>query len=109
MNEEVLFKRGTTLVRRQLMAPGESTPWHRDPYHRVTVVLSGDALAIEYRDGSPAQRFSVRPGQADWDEPTDRVHRGVNIGEEPYEEIAVFFLDHPDAHPQPRENEDVGP
>jgi quercetin dioxygenase-like cupin family protein len=85
------------------MAPGESTPWHRDPYHRVTVVLSGDALTIEYRDGSPDQRISVQPGMADWDEPTDKVHRGVNVGSEPYEEIAIFFLDDPDANPQPQE------
>jgi quercetin dioxygenase-like cupin family protein len=105
MTEEVLHKRGTTLVRRQCLAPGESTPWHRDPFHRVTVVLSGDALVIEYRDGSPGDRFAVRPGQVDWDEPTDRVHRGVNVGQEPYEEIVVFFLDHPDAHPQPRARE----
>jgi quercetin dioxygenase-like cupin family protein len=99
-------KRDKTLIRRQRLAPGESTPWHRDPYHRVTVVLSGDALAIEYRDGSSGERLSVRPGQVDWDEPTDRVHRGVNVGREPYEEIAVFFLDHADAHPQPRVSED---
>ena len=77
--------------------------WHRDPFHRVAVVLRGDALAIEYRDGSESQRFAVTPGQVDWDEPTDRVHRGVNIGEEPYEEITIFFLEHPEDVPQPRE------
>jgi hypothetical protein len=43
----------------------------------------------------------VAPGQADWDEPTDRLHRGVNVGQQPYEEIAVFFLDRADATPQP--------
>jgi hypothetical protein len=98
MKEEVLHK---------CLAPGESTPWHRDPYHRVTVVLSGDVLAIEYRDGSPGKHFSVHGGQADWDEPSDRIHRGVNVGRETYEEIAVFFLDDSDALPQPRESEDV--
>ena len=77
-------------------------PWHRDPFHRVTVVLRGSALAIEYRDGK-THELEVTPGQADWDEPTDRVHRGVNIGAEPYEEIAIFFLDRPDAVPQPRD------
>jgi hypothetical protein len=77
-------------------------PWHRDPFHRVTVVLRGSALAIEYRDGE-RHEFEVTPGYADWDEPTDRVHRGVNIGAEPYEEIAIFFLDDPDAVPQPRD------
>jgi quercetin dioxygenase-like cupin family protein len=101
MTEERLFQRGTTLVRRLSLAPGEAMPWHRDPHHRVTVVLSGDALAIEYRDGGESSRFDVRPGQADWDEPSERVHRGVNVGEEPYEEITVFFLDRPDAVPQP--------
>ena len=101
MGEERLFQRGTTLVRRLHLAPGEAMSWHRDPFHRVTVVLRGDALAIEYRDGGESHRFEVTPGQADWDEPTDRVHRGVNVGEQPYEEISVFFLDHPDAVAQP--------
>ena len=78
--------------------------WHRDPFHRVTVILRGDALGIEYRDGE-SERFEVRPGQAGWDEPTDRLHRGVNVGEQPYEEITVFFLDHPEAVPQPGDTE----
>ena len=103
MKNEILFQRGTTHVRRLNLALGEAMPWHRDPFHRVTVVLRGDALAIEYRDGSESQRFTITPGQVDWDEPTDRVHRGVNVGEELYEEITVFFLDHPEDVPQPRE------
>ncbi len=101
MIDDVLFHRGTTVVRRLRLAPGEAMPWHRDPYHRVTVVLHGDALAIEYRDGGTSQRFQITPEQVDWDEPTDRVHRGVNVGTQPYEEITVFFLDRPDAVPQP--------
>ena len=79
--------------------------WHRDPFHRVTVVLRGDALGIEYRDGGKSERFEVRPGQAGWDEPTDRLHRGVTGGEQPYEEITVFVLDHPEAVPQPGDTE----
>jgi quercetin dioxygenase-like cupin family protein len=101
MAEERLFQRGTTLVRRLRLAPGEAMRWHRDPFHRVTVVLSGDALAIEYRDGDESQQFQVTPGQAGWDEPTERVHRGVNVGEQPYEEITVFFLGHPEAEALP--------
>ena len=101
MSEELLFQRGTTLVRRLRLAPGEAMPWHRDPFHRVTVTLAGDELAIEYRDGTELVRFPVEPGRADWDEPTDRVHRGVNLGAQPYEEVTVFFLDRPDAEPQP--------
>ena len=88
-------------MRRLRLAPGEAMPWHRDPFHRVTVTLHGDAIAIEYRDGGDSLRIEVTPGQADWDEPSDRVHRGVNVGELPYEEIAIFFLDSPDADPQP--------
>ncbi len=103
MTDEVLFHRGTILVRRQRLAPGEALPWHRDPFHRISVVLSGDALAIEFRDAGEPRRFAVTPGQVDWDEPADRVHRAVNVGRQPYEEITVFLLDHPDAVPQPRE------
>jgi len=43
----------------------------------------------------------VTAGEADWTEPSDRPHRAVNIGSQAYEEIAIFFLDHPDAVPQP--------
>jgi quercetin dioxygenase-like cupin family protein len=101
MAEDRLFQRGTTLVRRLRLAPGEAMEWHRDPFHRVSVVLSGDALAIESRDGKKIGRFPVRPGQVGWDEPSDRVHRGVNVGQQPYEEVTIFFLDHPDDVPQP--------
>jgi hypothetical protein len=105
MVEEVLGRRGAILFRRQRLAPGESTPWHRDPFHRVTVVVSGQELAIELPDGTVTARFPVHPGLVDWDEPFDRVHRGTNVGAEPYEEVAVFFLDSPDDVPQPRAEE----
>lgn len=48
MLDKVLYRRGTTLVRRLILAPGEVTPWHRDPFHRVAVIVTGDVLAIEY-------------------------------------------------------------
>jgi len=51
-------------------------PWHRDPFHLVTVVLHGDVIAIEFRDGTASQRHQVTPGQVDWDEPMDSIHRG---------------------------------
>ena len=104
MIEEVLFRRGTTLVRRLRLEPGEAMRWHRDPHHRVTVVLHGETLAIEPHDGGGIQRFDVTPGHADWDEPSDRLHRAVNVGSGPYEEIAIFFLDSPDAVAQPGED-----
>ena len=81
-------------------------PWHHDPYHRVTVVLSGDACW----PSRTAKRVSASgskslPAEADWDEPSDRLHRGVNVGEQPYEEITIFFLDRADALPQPGEED----
>jgi quercetin dioxygenase-like cupin family protein len=101
MNIQLLFERGATLVRRMTLEPGDAMPWHRDPFHRVSVVLRGDALAIEYLDGGPPERFEITPGQVDWDEPSERVHRGVNVGSLPYEEVVVFFLDKPGDVPQP--------
>jgi len=56
----------------------------------------------EYRDGGEPQRVGIIAGQADWDEPTNRVHRAINVGTQSYEEIAVLFVDHPDAEAQPK-------
>ena len=96
-NVEVLHHRGNYLVRRQRLAPGEATPWHRDLFHRVTVVLSGDLLNIEFRDGGKTQPWKITAGEVDWSEPSDRVHRAVNVGQEVFEEVVTFFLDRSDA------------
>ena len=101
MIEETLHHRGTTLVRRLYLEPGEATRWHVDPFHRVSVVLRGEVLAIEFRNGRPAVEVRVSPGQVDWDEPGDHIHRAMNIGDVPYEEVTVFFLSHHDDAPQP--------
>ena len=105
-NVEVLHHRGNYLVRRQRLNPGQATPWHRDPYHRVTVVLSGDLLNIEFRDGGETQSWRVTVGEVDWSEPSDRLHRAVNVGQEVFEEVVTFFLDRSDAAPQPEEGRD---
>lgn len=104
MAEEELIRCDMVLVRRMRLDPGEAMHWHTDPFHRVTVVLAGERLAIEARDGSELARFEVTAGQVDWDEPSERVHRGVNVGSLPYEEVTVFFLDRPDAVAQPPED-----
>ena len=101
--QQVLHHRGNYLVRRQRLRPGEATPWHRDPYHRVTVVLSGDLLVIEFRDSNEKVSCKITPGEVDWSEPGNRVHRAVNAGKVVFEEIVTFFLDRPDADPQPEE------
>jgi quercetin dioxygenase-like cupin family protein len=98
---ETIGRRETTLVKRLVLEPGEATVWHRDPFHRVTVIVRGDALAIEYADGGEPHRVSVSAGQVDWDAPTDRKHRAVNVGVAAYEEVTIFFLDRPDSVPQP--------
>jgi len=103
-NVEVLHHRGNYLVRRQRLNPGEATPWHRDPYHRVTVVLSGDLLNIEFRNGGATQPCKITAGEVDWSEPSDRVHRAVNVGQQMFEEVVTFFLDRSDAAPQPEED-----
>jgi len=82
-NQQVLHHRGNYLVQRQRLAPGEATAWHRDPFHRVAAVSSGELLNIEFRD---------------------RAHRAVNVGREVFEEVVTFFLDRPDAVPQPEDD-----
>jgi quercetin dioxygenase-like cupin family protein len=104
MIHQTISRRGTTLVRRLVLEPGEATPWHTDPFHRVTVIVRGDALAIEYRDGRKAEQVPVSAGQVDWDVPTERRHRALNVGATAYEEVAIFFLDHPDAVAQPTDD-----
>jgi hypothetical protein len=103
MTDEILFQHGTTMVRRLRVVPGEAMQWHRDPFHRVAVVLSGDVLSIEYRDGGESQRVEITPGQVDWEEPSARVHRAVNVGKQPYEQVTIFLLDRLDAVAQPNE------
>ena len=102
MVDEVVHHRGTTLVRRLVLQPGEAMPWHVDPHHRVAVVLRGELLRIEFRDGGEPLTIPLRAGETGWDEPTDRPHRGVNAGQIPYEEITIFLLHHPEATPQPQ-------
>ena len=77
MTQQVLHHRGNYLVRRQRLEPSEATAWHRDPFHRVTVVLGGDLLSIEFRDGGGSQHCKVTVGEVDWSEPSNRVHRAV--------------------------------
>jgi quercetin dioxygenase-like cupin family protein len=101
MTSETLSQRGNTLIRRLVLEPGTATPWHVDPYRRITVVVRGEALAIEYRNRRESDRLEVSAGATDWDEPTEEVHRAVNVGRVTYEEVAIFFLDRPDAVPQP--------
>jgi hypothetical protein len=42
-----------------------------------------------------------RVRQVDWDEPGHEVHRAVNVGRQPYEEVVMFLLAYPSQTPQP--------
>ena len=101
MRLEILTKRTDLLIRRLVLEPGEAMPWHTDRCHRFSVVVRGQQLRIEFRDTGEQLPVTVHPGTADWDPPEPRVHRGVNAGELPYEEVVMFFLDPPGIEPQP--------
>ena len=75
MTDEVLFHHGTTMVRRLRLA----------------------------RPLRPCRGIEITPGEVEWEEPTERVHRAVNVGEQTYEQVTAFLLDSPDAEPQPSE------
>jgi hypothetical protein len=101
MKKEILSKQDNLLIRRLILEPGEAMPWHTDLCRRYSVTIRGEALGIEMRDSGEMETFPVWPGLADWDEPYAQVHRGVNVGSVPYEEIVIFFLDEPGMDPQP--------
>ena len=101
MEKKILYRRKGILVWRASLEPGESSDWHVDTCERISVVVSGDRLAIEYRDGGEATEFTVSPGQVDLDQPSDRAHRALNVGRQCYDEVVTFFLDHEGQDPQP--------
>lgn len=101
MRTELITRRDDLVIRRLVLDPGEAMSWHTDSCHRFSVVVRGERLRIEFRDTGEAVAVAVHPGMADWDEPESRVHRAVNVGATPYEEIVSFFLPAPGADPQP--------
>ena len=107
MKSETITQRADLIIRRHILEPGESLPWHTDLCHRFTVVVRGEALSIEYRDSGEFKTFPVHPGLADWDAPEPKVHRGINTGIVPYEEVIIFFIDQPDMEPQPEAGESM--
>jgi hypothetical protein len=98
---EVITDRQDLLIRRLVLEPGEATPWHVDRCHRFTVVVRGERLTIEYRESPTTVDVAVEPGMADWDEPEDVVHRAVNTGATPFEEVVTFYRNAQGEDPQP--------
>jgi quercetin dioxygenase-like cupin family protein len=100
MGYELISREPGLVIRRSVLEPGEATPWHTDPCRRFSVVVRGERLAIEYRDGG-REEFAVHPGEADWNAPEARVHRAVNVGATTFEEVVTFQTARSDADPQP--------
>ena len=73
---------------------------HRDSYHRFTVVLTAMPSPSTTVMGVRASASTLRQGKSIGSSQPERLHRRGNAGEQPCEEIAVFFLGHPDAVPQ---------
>ncbi len=105
MSSVIVTETATLVVRHAVLDPGEKTPWHTDTCRRMTVVVRGDRLAIEYRDTGEISEFDVSPGGVDWDEPETRVHRAINCGSEPFEEVVTFYRPSPNDDPQPTPRE----
>lgn len=103
MQTETITERDDLLIRRHILEPGEALPWHVDLCNRFTVVVRGERIGIEFRDTGEVLPIDVHAGMTDWDKPEPRVHRGVNIGATPYEEVIMFFLDSPGMEPQPEQ------
>ncbi len=101
MPVEIITDEPDLLIQRMILAPGEATPWHVDRCDRFTVVIRGDRLQIEFEGPNENQEVNVRPGLAEWDEPSDVVHRAVNTGAGVYEEIVTFYRTTPHQEPQP--------
>lgn len=107
MKSETITERPDLIIRRHVLEPGEALPWHTDRCHRFTVVVSGEALRIEYRATGELENFPIHPGMTGWNAPEPKVHRGINAGNVPYEEVIMFFLEEPGLEPQPEAGESV--
>ena len=102
MKIETITENETLCIRRMMLDAGEPMYWHRDTCKRFTVVVQGTGLCIEFQGEDEAVEFPVHPGMAGWDEPDPRIHRAVNKGSGPYEEVVTFYKESPDVDPQPR-------
>jgi quercetin dioxygenase-like cupin family protein len=101
MQSEVITRRDDLLIRRLVLEPGEAMPWHTDACHRFSVIVRGQHLTIEFLKTGERIEVAVHPGMAEWDAPETRVHRAMNTGSFPYEEVVTFFPSQPGLDPQP--------
>ncbi len=101
MRTENITVRDDIVIRRMILEPGEKSDWHTDACQRFSVIIRGSRLGIEYRDSDDITEVDIHPGLADWDSPTDRIHRAINTGVDVYEEVVTFYRDDASVDPQP--------
>lgn len=92
---------------RDICSEERKKPMHfiirQDFYIQCTCSYEGPALNGACRKcGTDILRTGV--GEVYWVEPSERVHRAVNVGKETFEEVITYFMDRPDAQPQVEEN-----
>jgi len=71
-----ISERDGVRVHRSRLEPGESSPWHVDSFHRVSVVLQGDQLRIEYQHGGNRNLFRSLPARLSGTNPLPRASTG---------------------------------
>jgi hypothetical protein len=101
MQAEVITRRDELMIRRLVLAPGEAMLWHTDACHRFSVIVRGQHLTIECRETGERMGVAVHPGMVGWDAPEARMHRAVNTGSTPYEDVVTFLLSVAGLDPQP--------
>lgn len=97
----VISERSAILIRRQVLNPGEATLWRTDLCGRFTVVMRGEQIAIEFRESGDRIPAPVYPSLAEWDTPLLKVHRAINTGSVPYEEVVIYNRDRTGTDPAP--------
>lgn len=102
MKLEILTDEPHLIIHRLILYPNEATYWHTDQCRRFSVIISGHRLLIEYQNLGTSEEVKIYPGKAGWDDPESRIHRAVNIGCVPYEEIVTFYRETAIVEPQLR-------
>ena len=77
MKSETITWRTDLIIRRQILGPDETLPWHMDRCYRFPVVAGGETLSIEYRDTGEVETFPVHAGMADRDAPQPEAEETV--------------------------------
>ena len=101
MRTEVITKRDDLLIRRQILEPGQAGPWHTDPCHRFSVVVSGTACASSSARPASRSRCRCTRGWRTGTLPSPVSTVPSTSGTLASEEVVSFYLDPPGIEAQP--------